>query len=94
MFESGFSREAREKLIEIARKNIANDGLYEWDTKDGRGRGSDFYSGSAGSLTRALVEGYLGVRIDALHLEISPRLGLDSARVHIKSSGRRPVRGL
>ena len=83
MFASGFSREAREKLVEIARKNIANGGLYEWDTKDGRGRGSDFFSGSAGSLTRALVEGYLGVRIDAHHLEISPRLGLDSARVHV-----------
>ncbi len=83
MFESGFSRVAREKLIEIARKNIANGGLYEWDTKDGQGRGSDYYSGSAGSLARALVEGYLGVRISALHLELSPRLGLDSARAHI-----------
>jgi hypothetical protein len=83
MFESGFSREAREKLIEIARKDIANGGLCEWDTKDGQGRGSDYYSGSAGSLARALIEGYLGVRINAHHLEISPRLGLDSARVHI-----------
>jgi hypothetical protein len=82
MFESGFSREAREKLIEIARKNVANGGLYEWDTKDGQGRGSDFYSGSAGSLTRALVEGYLGVRLTRSALEITPRLGLDSARVH------------
>ncbi len=83
MFESGFSREAREKLIDIARKDIANGGLYEWDTRDGQGRGSDFYSGSAGSLARALVEGYFGVRISALHLELSPRLGLDSARAHI-----------
>ncbi len=79
MFESGFAREAREKLLE----NVANAGLYEWDTKDGRGRGSDFYSGSAGSLARALVEGYFGIRISADHLEISPRLGLDSAKVHI-----------
>jgi len=83
MFESGFAREAREKLLEIARKNVANGGLYEWDTRDGRGRGSDFYSGSAGSLARALVEGYFGIRISADHLEISPRLGLDSAKVHI-----------
>jgi len=90
MFESGFSREAREKLIEIARKDIANGGLFEWDTKDGAGRGSDFYSGSAGSLARALIEGYLGVRISGLHLEISPRLGLDNARVHlhVPASGR------
>jgi hypothetical protein len=83
MFESGFAREAREKLLEIARKNVRNGGLHEWDTKDGQGRGSDFYSGSAGSLARALVEGYIGVRLSAHDLEISPRLGLDKARVHI-----------
>jgi Bacterial alpha-L-rhamnosidase 6 hairpin glycosidase domain len=90
MFESGFAREAREKLLEIARKNIQNGGLYEWDTKDGAGRGSDFYSGSAGSLARALVEGYFGVRMSARDLELSPRLGLDKARVHvhIPASGR------
>ena len=90
MFESGFSSEAREKLIEIARKDIANVGLFEWDTKDGAGRGSDFYSGSAGSLARALIEGYLGIRISKHGLEISPRLGLDNARVHIyvPASGR------
>jgi hypothetical protein len=90
MFESGFSREAREKLIEIARKDLANGGLFEWDTKDGAGRGSDFYSGSAGSLARALIEGYFGIRISGLHLELSPRLGLDNARVHVHvpASGR------
>lgn len=90
MFESGFAREAREKLLEIARKNIANGGLFEWDTKEGLGRGSDFYSGSAGSLAGALVEGYLGIRISRNDLEISPRLGLDDARVHVHlpSAGR------
>jgi hypothetical protein len=90
MFESGFAREAREKLLEIARKDIANGGLHEWDTKEGWGRGSDFYSGSAGSLARALIEGYLGVRISGHDLEISPRLGRDSAKVHIHlpSAGR------
>ena len=90
MFESGFSREAREKLLEIARKDIVNGGLFEWDTKDGAGRGSDFYSGSAGSLARALIEGYLGVSFSERGLEISPRLGLDTAGVHIHvpASGR------
>ena len=83
MFESGFSREARDKLLEISSKGILNGGLFEWDTKDGTGRGSDFYSGSAGSLARALIEGYFGIRISARHLEISPRLGLDNAMVHL-----------
>lgn len=90
MFESGFSREAREKLLEIARKNTTNGGLFEWDTKDGAGRGSDFYSGSAGSLARALIEGYFGIRISGLRLEISPRLGFDesSVHVHLPAAGR------
>ena len=83
MFESGFAREAREKFLEIARKNVANGGFYEWDTKDGKGRGSDFFSGSSGSLARALIEGYYGIRISADNLEIAPRLGLDRAQVHI-----------
>jgi len=83
MFESGFSRPAREKLMEIARKDMANFGLYEWDTKEGIGQGSDFYSGSAGSLGRALFEGYLGINLSADSLVLEPRLNQDEARVHI-----------
>ncbi len=82
MFESGFSRPAREKLMEIARKDTANFGLYEWDTKEGVGQGSDFYSGSAGSLGRALFEGYLGINLSADSLVLEPRLNQDGARVH------------
>lgn len=90
MFESGFAREARTKLLEIARKAVGNAGFHEWDTRDGRGRGSDFYSGSAGSLARALVEGYYGVRLTRASLELSPRLGSDAAtvHVHIPAAGR------
>jgi hypothetical protein len=83
MFESGFARTARDKLIEIAKKDIANGGFFEWDAKDGTARGSDFYAGSAGSLARALIEGYLGIRIDSSGFELAPRLGLDEARVHV-----------
>jgi len=83
MFEHGFSREAKQKLIEIARKNIANGGLFEWDTKDGSGRGSDFFSGSAGSLGKALFEGYLGIKLSKDSLALEPRLGRDQARVRI-----------
>ncbi len=84
MFRSGYARTARAKLIEIVKKNVANGGFFEWDSRDGGGRGSDFFTGSAGSLTRALVEGYLGIRVDSSGLELSPRLGLDEARVHFR----------
>lgn len=83
MFENGLSRLAREKLLEIVRKNIANRGFYEWDTRDGEGRGSEAYAGSAGSLARALFEGYFGFRLEEKSLTLSPRLGEDEATVHI-----------
>ena len=35
MFETGFSREARDKLLEVIRKDLANEGLFEWDTRGG-----------------------------------------------------------
>ena len=83
MFESGFSRTAKNKLLEIIRKNTANVGLWEWDTKDGAGRGSDFYAGSAGSLAKALFEGYFGIRLAENSLSLEPRLGEESATAHI-----------
>jgi hypothetical protein len=89
MFEHGFSALAREKLIEIAAKDIRNGGLFEWDTKEGSGRGSDDYAGSAGSLARALYEGYFGFKLGEKSLELEPKLGGDEGRlrVHIPSSG-------
>jgi hypothetical protein len=83
MFENGFSRTAREKLIEIIRKNVANGGLFEWDTREGAGRGSDYYAGSAGSLARALFEGYFGLKFGEGRLDLEPRLGEDRGRVHL-----------
>ncbi len=83
MFESGFSALAREKLIEIAAKNMRNGGLFEWDTKDGSGRGSDYYAGSAGSLARALYEGYFGIKLGDKSLDLEPKLGGDEGNVRI-----------
>ena len=83
MFEHGFSPAAREKLIEIARKNIANKGLYEWDSPAGQGQGSAFYSGSAGSLSQALFEGYFGFKIAKDSLSLTPKLGADRAMAHV-----------
>lgn len=82
MFESGFSSRAKEKLLEIAKKNIANGGLFEWETREGAGRGSATYAGSAGSLAKALVEGYFGLKLGQNNLVLEPKLGADSGRVH------------
>ncbi len=90
MFENGFAAQAAEKLREIGRKAAVNKGLFEWDTREGQGRGSSFYSGSAGSLARALFEGYFGLDLGWERLTISPRLGARPGAVHayIPAAGR------
>ncbi|MGB8953446.1 MAG: hypothetical protein WCC06_12370 [Candidatus Aminicenantales bacterium] len=83
MFEHGFSRQAKDKLLEIARKNLANRGLFEWDSREGVARGSEFYSGSAGSMARALFEGYFGFKISKDTLFIEPRLDEENGTAHV-----------
>lgn len=87
LFQNGFSRQAMNKLLEIASKDLANGGLFEWDDKQGRGRGSDFYAGSAGSLGRALFEGYFGISLGLDSLDLEPRMGADRARIHAHLPG-------
>jgi hypothetical protein len=83
MFENGFSRDALDKLLEIIRKDVANEGFFEWDTREGSGRGSDYYGGSAGTLARALYEGFFGVRLSENGFDLAPKLGKDPAQVHV-----------
>ena len=84
MFENGWSAQAKDKLVEIVRKDIRNGGFFEWDTREGAGRGSDFYAGSAGSLARAMVEGYFGFKLEENGLHLEPKLGEDSGRIDIR----------
>jgi hypothetical protein len=83
MFENGFIDLAKEKLLEIISKNVKNRGFFEWDSREGVGMGSDFYAGSAGSMGKALFEGYFGINLGWNHLSIEPKLGKDSGEVYI-----------
>ena len=83
MFDQGFSRLAKEKLIEILRKNLGNRGFFEWDNREGVGQGSDFFGGSAGSLGKAVIEGYFGIKLGKDSLNIEPKIGKDSAKIHL-----------
>ncbi|MBN1221939.1 MAG: hypothetical protein JXB23_01730 [Candidatus Aminicenantes bacterium] len=83
MFARGFSLEAKKKLLEIGEKNIANSGFFEWDSKDGIGQGSSRFLGSAGSIGQALFEGYFGIRMGRDFLNLEPKLGRDSAIIHV-----------
>lgn len=83
MFEHGFSSLAQEKLAEILRKNLANRSLFEWDSREGIGQGNGYFCGSAGSLSKAIFEGYFGIKIRESALNIEPKIGKGSARIHV-----------
>ena len=90
MFQHGFSQTAKEKWLEIIQKNVDNRGFFEWDNKEGVGLGSDFYAGTAGSMGKALFEGYFGINLTWDTLSIEPKLGKESGRIYISQ----PANGL
>ncbi len=83
MFENGSSGQAKLKLIEMIEKNLLNLGFFEWDDLQGTGHGSDYFAGSAGMMSRALFEGYFGVKSGKNFLILEPKLGEDNARIHL-----------
>lgn len=83
MFEHGFSSLAQEKLAEILRKNLANRSFFEWDSREGIGQGNGYFCGSAGSLSRAIFEGYFGIKIGKGTLNIEPKIEKGSAKIHV-----------
>ena len=82
-FERGQSALARLWLGELAQKAERNGGLHEWHTRDGEGRGSPTYAGSAGMLAAAVFEGLFGVSLSADELSLTVRLGTEPGRIHL-----------
>jgi hypothetical protein len=82
-FRHGDSALARRWLGELARKAQRNGGLHEWHTRDGEGRGSPTYAGSAGMLAAAVFEGLFGVSLSAGELNLTVRLGAEPGRIHL-----------
>jgi len=91
MYGAGYSDAATAALRQIARKNVAHQGIHEWDDRAGNAKGSPWYSGSAGVLSRALVEGYFGIDSQYAALTLRPRLKDVSARIALRepATGRR-----
>ena len=82
-FAGGQAEWARRNLREVARRVVVSGGLYEWHTRDGRGRGSASYAGSAGALAQAVFEGLFGVSLAADRASVTVRLGEDSGSIHL-----------
>jgi hypothetical protein len=82
-FERGHAADAFRQLVEIAAKSVANHGLHEWHTRDGRGQGSPNYAGNVGALGGALFEGLFGVYLSREQLDLRIRLGARSGALYL-----------
>jgi len=83
-FERGHAAAARRQLGEIARRVVRGGGLREWATRDGAGRGSAAYAGSAGALGAALVAGLFGVDLHEGRLDLTVRLGDEASELRLR----------
>ena len=59
LFQNGFRKKAISYLMEIIKKNIKNLNIFEWEDRNGVGRGASFYTGAAGVIGEAIWKGYL-----------------------------------
>ena len=82
-FERGYSERAYQQLIEIARQAVKDDGLYEWYSKDGKGKGSSNYGDNAGTLASAIFQGLFGVDLGGGTLNLRIRMGDRSGKIHL-----------
>jgi hypothetical protein len=80
-FERGQAGAARRELARIAAQAVRGGGLYEWNTRDGQGKGSARYAGSAGALGGAILAGLYGVDLRAEGLDLHVRLADLSGRL-------------
>lgn len=83
-FERGYSVRAYRQLLEVARKCVRNNGLYEWDDKNGEAKGSANYAGSAGALGAAVIQGLFGVYLSSSKLDLRVRLGERAGKIYLR----------
>ncbi len=80
-FTRGSAATAFRQLREIGARVQAAGGLYEWNTRSGRGQGSARYAGSAGALSAAIFQGLFGIDSRAQGLALTVRLGAAAGAV-------------
>jgi hypothetical protein len=80
-FERGHAVRAMEHLRALAARAMAAGGLHEWSTRDGHGRGSPRYAGSAAALGAAVLQGLFGLDLGDTGLALHVRLGARSGEV-------------
>src|SRR5262249_44110746 len=79
----GNAAAARRQLGEIAERVSRAGGLFEWNAREGAGRGSAQYAGSAGALAGAVFQGLFGLDSRGDGLSLSVRAGESPAVVRV-----------
>lgn len=82
-FINGRNEDAVIHLREIANQDDTMGGLYEWYTRNGTGKGSPMFLGSAGVLGQCVIEGYFGVDLSDNRLVITPRLEANNGSISL-----------
>ncbi|PYQ15670.1 MAG: hypothetical protein DMF80_08205 [Acidobacteria bacterium] len=82
-FERGHAGLARRQLGQIAGRAVRSGGMREWATRDGAGRGSAAYAGSAGALGAALIAGLFGVDLHDGRLDLTVRLAEEEGELRL-----------
>jgi cellobiose phosphorylase len=82
-FARGSAVRATRQLRAIAQRVASVRGLFEWCTREGAGRGSARYAGSAGALGGAVLGGLFGVDLTPDRFALAPRLATSPGRVRV-----------
>jgi hypothetical protein len=82
-FQRGAALQARVQLAAIAQRVERSGGFFEWNTREGEGRGSPRYAGSAAAIGDAVVQGLFGVELGRGRLALWIRLGEQSGSIEL-----------
>jgi len=83
LFRYGFVEEALSELIALAKKVVHNKTFYEWDTRQGVGRGSPHYAGGAAVVGQAIVEGLFGISREREGWSVKIYLGTHEGEIKV-----------
>jgi len=59
LFKYGFYNDANFYTLSLIKKHLSNFNIFEWEDRNGVGRGADFYTGAAGIMGEILYKYYL-----------------------------------
>ena len=98
LFKYGFYNDANYYALDLIKKHLVNFNIFEWEDRNGVGRGADFYTGAAGIMGEILYKYYLnfdeGLRFYKINLNNKTsfiKLKINRDEIVINKEKRNPV---